>query len=401
MRKSTRSLIIGLSFALGSLTVCLGAIEVAFRVFWPQENLYIYELRQNFLFHRAGFEGWAATVPKLSWNELQRSLQKLPPANEGPFKARLRFDENGFLSNHRTTLEKTPGRKRLLILGDSISLGWPEGTEGGYVGDLKRNLDLDVVNCSLIGTNTVGLADIYEKYCSRFDADAVLLQITVTAARSIPDYFWADFMGPAARMEDAVWQKSSRSVATLNRPLADTLDFNVHIDLGAPAIRREVETIYRPFTPFYDFSNLVRLIENSFFLEPLTHSPVINEISEALQKPEIEAVLLKNLARGEHPTLRAAERIRKLAEQKGQRVLIAVIANRYGAETERFARTDYTPLLQGLGNLGMTVIDLATEWRARRIDDLYWKEDPHPNRNGYREIAGRLRPELERLLSAR
>jgi lysophospholipase L1-like esterase len=95
---------------------------------------------------------------------------------------------------------KPGGRFRIVVLGDSLTVGWGVGDGDTYCAQLERLLrekypdrDLDVVNLGVSGYNTRQEVGLLERYLSRLDPDMVLVGFYTN---DVPDSL--EDIGPAA-----------------------------------------------------------------------------------------------------------------------------------------------------------------------------------------------------------
>ncbi|MFH2145760.1 MAG: SGNH/GDSL hydrolase family protein [Candidatus Omnitrophota bacterium] len=85
------------------------------------------------------------------------------------------------LRDHEYSLTKPEGVFRIIILGDSIGMGWGVELEDTAAKQLERLLNMDqknkyqVINFSIVGYNFVQEMELLEKKCLRYNPDLVVI----------------------------------------------------------------------------------------------------------------------------------------------------------------------------------------------------------------------------------
>ena len=363
---------------LGSLLISLVLsffiIELIFRVFFPQENLYLYEVKDHLLVNRPSFSDLHAMQPRISFRRLQKFVHApMPPENPG-YVTWVQTNSQGLRAPDDYTPEKKNKGLRILALGDSITFGWPFPVEKSYPALLQNKLpESQVINCSVIGANTLHLEKLYLEKCSKFQVDLVLVQVTLSMGRSIPDYFWSDFLGIDGRIRDAVWSQQEQS-----------FDSN----LSEEQQQKLISETYRPRLFFYENFHLLRFIENSFLVKTIQHAPSVLAVQD-----NGEAQVISDLKNGIHPSLQALQRLKKAANDNHSRFLVVIIPNRFGRRTME-ARPDLALILKKLSESEIPVLDLSKELSSPEQDGSYLPDDAHPNEKGYNWIADRLKEKI-------
>ena len=384
--------------ALISFFVSLLLIELLFRLCLPQENLYLYEVRNHVLVNRPFFSDRHAMRPELSLNRLRKLVHYDTTTDFASYVADVETNSQGFRAPNDYSTEKKNQGLRILALGDSITFGWPFPVEKSYPSLMQIKIpESEVINCSVIGANTLHLEKIYAEECSKFQVDVVVLQITLTANRSIPDYFWSDFAGSDERLYSAVWSQKEESLEPLQTQKPQGLP-HLSLDMNHLSERQEklISETYRPHLPLYRNFHFLRFIENSWLVKIPQLDPLVRDISAYLQSPEGEAQVLANLKKGIHPSLQVIQRLNQAVQARHARFLVVIIPNKLGLENVS-TRPDLPLILQKLNESSIPVLDLSRELSSPARQGSYLPDDVHPNEKGYDWIAEKLSEKIRSL----
>jgi len=156
------SALVNLTLALAGIAIALGVLEVALRVLGVERASY----------HAIG--GFTIYDPELGW--------RLAPARETVFKGahftvRVSHNADG-LRDRPYSREREPGRRRVLVLGDSFVWCWGVELEQCFTERLEAALgDTDVINTGVPGYSTAQELLFYEREGRRYRPDLVLLVI--------------------------------------------------------------------------------------------------------------------------------------------------------------------------------------------------------------------------------
>lgn len=184
--KYKRSII--LAFFVSTVLV-IGAIlgsEVYLRKNHPQTNHYLYEKRNGVIGMKPNLDTSYVLVP---WRH--RKGQPLPPS------IRLITNEAGHRDTKNHDFKKGSGVFRIVNLGNSVGLGYPLALEATYLKKLEASLqNSETINCSILGAGAVQLARLYEKECSQYDADIVIVQLTTSDRGRQSNSLLSDFSPP-------------------------------------------------------------------------------------------------------------------------------------------------------------------------------------------------------------
>ncbi len=145
---------------LGATLLTAGVLEVSLRLLGVETASY----------HSIG--GFTVYDPELGW--------KLAPARTTIFKGqhfsvRVVHNADG-LRDREYRHERSPGRRRILVLGDSVTWCWGVERDECFTERMEALLpDTDVINAGVPGYSTAQELLYYERDGRRYDADVVLL----------------------------------------------------------------------------------------------------------------------------------------------------------------------------------------------------------------------------------
>lgn len=134
--------------------------------------------------------------PQLGW--------RLAPSREtvfraGSFAVPVVQNAEGLRDRHYP-YERAPGRRRILVLGDSVVWGWGVPQDSCFTERLEATLtDTDVINTGVPGWSTAQEVFFYEREGRRYGSDLVLLVV-------VPNDFREnlDDRGPRFRLENGL-----------------------------------------------------------------------------------------------------------------------------------------------------------------------------------------------------
>lgn len=381
--------------AVFSVLFAFVVLELFLRAVWPQENMHLYEIRDGMIFNRAGFSDRTAMRPYASLSQLRRFLGMNDPlmAKDAPIlKPRIEINSQGFRDDRDAIPLKKTRPVRVVNLGGSIGFGWPYPLEDTYLKRLEKNDPrIETLNCSIIAANSPQLVRVYEKLCSPFEHDWVLMQVTSSPNAAVPDYLTIDFWGADYRVHQSLWWTRRISlVAPEEIARRAALELVPSVDWSDAGLVGTIEDAYAPALPLYDALHVVRLIENVFLLTPrrIEDAPVIRAVREMQGQSWYPGIVRQMFAAGDHPTLKAIERVNELSRARGARLVVMIFPNHFDAESGNAARReDLRALMDALGRRKIPFIR-ADEWFAPdEIGRAYLPQDEHPTPWGYGRMA--------------
>jgi hypothetical protein len=172
-----RGVLVNLLLAGASTIAVLGLLEVGLRLLDVDVASY----------HPIG--GFTTYDPELGWT--------LAPSRETVFRGahfavKVSHNAEGLRDRHYA-YERAPGRRRILVLGDSAVWCWGVEQNECFTELLESALDAtDVINTGVPAWSTAQETLFYEREGRRYHADLVLLLV-------VPNDFWENVSGPGPR----------------------------------------------------------------------------------------------------------------------------------------------------------------------------------------------------------
>jgi len=321
--------------------------------------------------------------PELGWSKTPGSRQT---RKTGEFRVEFEINELGLRDDPMSSPAKPAGVFRVLMLGDSFTMGFSVAREDLFVDLLEHwwkseQRKVDVINAGTWGYSTDQEVAWLLKQGSAFQPDLVLLFAYEN------DIYWngvGDYMGkhkpmftPDGRLEE--------------RTLPDT---TVHTWADDWAITKTLGLVPKPKpTPEHYFMPGQKMIEKE-------HAALLRE------QPEF-------LANAVARTRGALVALLAEAERLGARVVLVPIPSRSAVDEEHrngaFSRTigvspekwsPDTPVETFLAlarELSIDTLDPRAYLRGSGAGSLYYKQDWHLNPEGNRAFAAFLHGELDRL----
>ena len=162
MKLSPSAVALRAGLLLGSLTIAAVLLEVALRVL--DVDLASYH----------SIAGFAVYDRELGW--------KLAPARDATFKGAhfsVHVSQNAEgLRDRHYDFARTPGRRRILVLGDSVVWCWGVEQDECFTERLENALgDTDVINAGVPGYSTAQELLFYEREGRRYGSDLVMLVV--------------------------------------------------------------------------------------------------------------------------------------------------------------------------------------------------------------------------------
>lgn len=102
----------------------------------------------------------------------------------------LRTNAMGFRSEHEFSFKKNPGKKRILIFGDSFTAGDGVSNKFRYADVLEKMLeDTEVYNFGLPGSGTDQQYLLFKEYAPQFEYDLLIIAVLVENIRRIKSHY--------------------------------------------------------------------------------------------------------------------------------------------------------------------------------------------------------------------
>lgn len=343
--------------------------------FWPQKNIYLYEYRDGIVYNRPNFDYVFSFLPRKLSKEQRDFRSFIEIGLEEDEKTRLsgiigerKRDQlsRRIVTNSRGQRDNVDhdysrgGGLRIVNLGDSMGFGWPVALEDSYVKVLERNLKGgEVVNCALINANTPVLLKIYEKDCSRYDPDIVILQMTIAKEGANPDFLFLDKFGP-----DFIETSILLRYRTMERRGNKEKDDGI--------IQRELS----PKLPFYAKFDLARLIGN-LFIDVRGRAVNFYSLASFLHLDESADEVAISFGH--------VEKLKKEVEKNGAKLVVVMVPNLDGFFFSKIReRDDWQRFKELLSENNYDFIDFSKIFESYDADEIFMENEFHPNEKGYR-----------------
>jgi len=387
-------------FFVSSILIALLLAELFLEFFWSQKNIYLYEYKDGYVYNRPNFDYVFSFLPRRLPKEFRdfRTFINIDLTEEEQVKMdriigekrrdqlsrEIATNSSGQRDDINHNHEKTD-KFRVLNLGDSIGFGWPVDLGDSYVKVIeKQNSQVEVINCSSINANTPMLLEFYKKDCSRYNPDLVILQMTISKEGNNPDFLFLDNFG-------ADFIEANIIASVYGR---EYLEGIVGRDEeGGPKIQGNIEGFgelfnkkLSPRVNFYNDLNIIRLVENLS----------IDVSGRAINFYNLKEVFGVN--DGDSPILsfRYIEELRNEVEKNDARLLVIIVPNLDGFYLSKIKeRDDWGILKTLLTDNEYNFIDFSDIFEKYDADDIYIRNEFHPNENGYRIIGEELSKVIE------
>lgn len=107
----------------------------------------------------------------------------------------LRTNSYGQRDTKNHAFKKANSVFRIVNLGNSIGLGYPLDLNAIYLTKLQEFIsNAEGINCSVPGAGAKQLSKLFENECSLYDADAVIVQLTVSEGIRRSNSLYTDFL---------------------------------------------------------------------------------------------------------------------------------------------------------------------------------------------------------------
>ena len=387
-------------FLVSSILIALLLAELFLEFFWSQKNIYLYEYKDGYVYNRPDFDYVFSFLPRrlpkefrdlrtfidigLTEEEKIKMDEIIGERRRDQLSREIATNASGQRDDINHNYEKTD-KFRVLNLGDSIGFGWPVNLDDSYVKVIeKQNKKVEVINCSFINANTPMLLEFYKKDCSRYNPDLVILQMTISKEGNNPDFLFLDKFGP-----DFIEANIIASVYGM-----EYLEGIVGRDEeGGPKIQGSMEGLSElinkrlsPRVNFYNNLNIIRLIEN-LLVDVNGRSINFSGLKEAFRIDDGDSPML---------SFRYIEELKNEVEKDDARLLIIIVPNLDGFYFSKIKEVkDWKKLKDVLSENDYAVLDFLEIFNNYNPDEIYVKNEFHPNENGYRIIGEELVKAIE------
>lgn len=134
----------------------------------------------------------------------------------------LRTNALGFRSEHEFSFKKTPGKKRILVFGDSFTAGDGVSNKFRYTDVLETMLpDTEVYNFGLPGSGTDQQYLLFKEYAHQFEYDLLIISVLVENIRRIKSHyrFYLNDKGEKIIFQKPFFDISSGKLELKNTPV--------------------------------------------------------------------------------------------------------------------------------------------------------------------------------------
>lgn len=382
-------------FLIISILIALLLAELFLKFFWPQKNIYLYEYKNEYIYNKPNFDYVFSFLPRRLPKEFRdfRTFIDIGLTEEEKIKMdkiigerrrdqlsrEITINASGQRDDINHNYEKTD-KFRVLNLGDSIGFGWPVDLEDSYVKVIeKQNKKVEVINCSFISANTPMLLEFYKKDCSKYNPDLVILQMTIAKEGASPDFLFLDKFGA-----DFVEANIIANVYGM-----EYLESIIGRDEeGGPKIQGNIESLSEllnkklsPRVNFYNDLNIIRLVEN-LLIDVNRRAINFSELKESFRIDDGDSPML---------SFRYIEELKNEVEKNDAQLLIIIVPNLDGFYFSKMKEMkDWKKLKNILNENNYAVLDFSEIFNNYNPDEIYVKNEFHPNENGYRIIGEEL-----------
>lgn len=307
---------------------------------------------------------------ELGWINKKGASGPYVPSPDIPATA-VRINDAG-LRGGPVSVQKPPGTRRVLILGDSNSFGYGVEEEQRFSNLLAKVLpdSYEVLNSGVFGYGTDQEALLYERDGLAFDPDIVVLGFSAGDVSDNMSSINGGYSKPFFRLEE-------NRLVLKNTPVPRSSTYRRSSSQGS-SIKNFL----------YQHSHLYRLL-----FTRLTASHLYTP----------DSVLEMNEEEGMETTMAIINSLNQLCRMNGSRLVVLLIPHgRWikGAQTMPGGSAGYYGVVRSiLTGLGITVIDTTEGLIERNRDNpVFFEKDPvHLNSAGNRVVAEILYSGLERL----
>lgn len=367
-----RSAFLSLIIVVLSLAVTLIMLEGVARLIplWP-DKISDFDPELGFA-HVPGAEGW--------WVNIAVPFE---------FRTYVKISSQG-LRDREFDLEKPPGVRRVLLLGDSLVDGLEVSLEDTFAKQLERlfresGRDVEVINGGHYGYGTDQELLFYRHRGRQFQPDVVMLCFTMN---DIEDNLLIESLGPKPFFElgpDGELQLKNFPVTPPERQ-----------DLSRASLLERIKHILYTQTKLYRFAGYQIKQQLPWLRDLLVGFRIMDKMTEPGPS---EATASDHDERGWALTQALVLELRKEVESSGAE-FVMVIMPVHGqfapaARTPGWDATKWNDRLVGLGeDTGMRCLDLYSVFRSLvaqgRSKWLFYPRDGHPTSAGHLRIAEEL-----------
>lgn len=331
--------------------------------------IFPWEYVDGTVFVRRSFDG---IVPVNSDIELNKMWRWRAPSIIPTF-IDIKTDAEGFRvsESQPNSFEKN----QLLLLGDSVSFGWPYSFDASHLGVLKAVSKDSLKTCSFMGAGPVVLQEVLNTRCTSSGSwQRVVLQLTIHNSYSFPDVFFLDRMGSDFHGRFS-YLLFNRQTSNLNS--AKWFDFK-ESDLKEIA----------------DFSELTFNGDNKYFFSHAVRFFWMLAFYRPLKNPQTQMAELASLVSQDSLELRVRatyEAILRIRTRYSGAFTVYLHYTHPGALRGGNERPEVQLLKRRLLDAGVEVYDQGEDPEFLAIKSQYYlPQDLHPNQRGYEFFGKKL-----------
>lgn len=332
--------------------------------------IFPWEYLDETVFVRRSFEG---VVPVNSDIELKKMWRW---ASEGviPTFIDIKTDSNGFRLSEKGAIGIA--NSGLLLLGDSVSFGWPYSFDESHLGrQLHSESGAMVQTCSFMGAGPVVLKEVLKTRCGHKDLwKKVVLQLTINNSYSFPDVFFLDRMGKDfhARFSYLLFNRQNSEVNSAK-----------WFELSESELKK-----------MDDFSEMTFNGDNRYFFSHALRFFWMVSFYRPLKSPQIQMAELASLVSQDSLDQRVQatyEAILDIQSNYAGKFSVYLHYTHPGALQGGHNRPEVQLLKRKLLALGIEVYDQAEDPDFLALKSQYYlPQDLHPNRVGYEFFGKKL-----------
>ena len=345
-------------FLLALITTALLEIALRFTFTLPDLNVYRYDSASDIILFKQNLNAQINT-------RRQISFKKNTQENQLPQTVHLLTDQNGFRKSEK---QAVPENAEHLILGDSITLGWPLTFEESALMIAQQQIQQPISSCAFMAMGAVQLYKLIElNHCPGLKKLKTLtIQITLHNTLTFPDTLFIDNLGDRFQ---------SKLIFSINNP--DKEVSYISTDEQRTEITNFNQHYFNTHLPLVNFTYLGKIFFN---LGTLTSTNPFKKFELLVQDNVKETSLHEN-------TLNAIE---KIATRYAVKPTILVNRTK-NAMTQASPRPEVTALLEAFNKKGYLVKDMIDEKnRPGMPNQFYYINDFHPNAQGHQLLGKKL-----------
>jgi hypothetical protein len=347
-------------------------LEILLRIFLVIPTVYPWDYGQDkTMFVRKNFDGYLPNDTYIDFSTMWKSQSE---GKDYPNSMAAQTDNQAFrIADKSKAKDQLKGG--VLLLGDSVTFGWPYNYNDTHLKILDDDAQTPVAACGFLATSPVQLLKILDTRCgSQMPWKMAILQLTINDRFTFPDSLFLDSFGLDFQSKVS-YLSFSHSETTFK-----TKDWFHLTPKDEAAVKEYAEGTFNNHNIIYK-TYLARLLFFLVYYRPY-HGQVtpITELGQMLQTISDEEKISKTL-----PAI--------LAIKEKLKVPLTVYV--HGTHPQAYSmnpRTDVQLLIKKLEENGIHVYDQRADPEFLAMKTRYYLfGDLHPNKNGYRFFGEKIR----------